>query len=242
MGRTVSDVALLLGAMQGNDERRADTPPAPGGVKDYHGKLNASSLLGKRLGYPLYRGDGSLTIDHPHFKILAGRLERAGATLLPVDMKIPPLFAEQMTVLNYGIKRDLAAYLQGRPGIEVRNLADLIAFNRNYPGEEGYGQQLLEDAQALDIGESAYWETANKLRDESRKVLDVAHHVHQLDAVIDLSGGQLQGVGAQAGYPGLQVSAGQDAARQPVGLYFLGLPWSEEVLLSMGFAFEQSAN
>lgn len=135
-----------------------------------------------------------------------------------------PLFAEQMTVLNYGIKRDLAAYLQGRPGIEVRNLADLIAFNRNYPGEEGYGQQLLEDAQALDIGESAYWETANKLRDESRKVLDVAHHVHQLDAVIDLSGGQLQGVGAQAGYPGLQVSAGQDAARQPVGLYFWACP------------------
>ncbi|QXH54278.1 amidase [Pseudomonas fakonensis] len=236
MARSVSDVALLLGAMGPTDGPGVTASPST----DYLGQLDGDALQGKRLGYPLHRWDGSLTIEHPHFSRLAAVLEGAGATLVPIPMVIPNLFSEQLAVLSYDIKRELGRYLRARPGIEARSLADVIAHNRENPGPEGYGQQLLEDAQALEFDEPAYRRAADKLRGDSRMLLDNATAQHVLDALLDLPDGGLRGVGAQAGYPGLNVPAGLDEAGQPVGLYFSGLPFSEASLLSMGFAFEQA--
>lgn len=240
IARTVTGIALLLGAMR---EGQESTPMAASGQAvdvDYLAKLDINALLGKRLGYPHLLPDGALTIDHPHFSWLAKVLEAAGATLVPIHLAIPDLFEEQMAVLNHGIKRELGSYLQGRPGMGVQTLADVINYNQENPGPEGYGQQLLEDAQAQELDDPAYWLIANKLRNEPRQLLDNAMRQHVLDALLDLPSGELRGAGAQAGYPGLSVPAGVDEAGQPVGLYFLGMPWTEASLLSMGFAFEQS--
>ncbi|WP_082476731.1 amidase family protein [Pseudomonas sp. Leaf58] len=240
MARTVTDIALLLGTMLEMDE---NTSRAAGGRHidvDYLAKLDANALLGRRLGYPRYRPDGSLTIDHPHFSRLASVLEQAGATLVPVHMVIPDLFEEQIAVINHDLKRELGRYLQGRAGIEAQSLMDIIAFNREHPGPEGYGQGLLEGAQAQDLDEPAYWLMAHKLRNVPREMFDSVTRRHVLDALLDLPDGDLRGAGAQAGYPGLHVPAGLDDSGQPVGMYFSGLPYTEVSLLTMGFAFEQA--
>jgi amidase len=44
---------------------------------------------------------------------------------------------------------------------------------------------------------------------------------------------------AIAGYPHLTVPAGESAGL-PVGLSFIGPAWSEQTLLSLGYAFEQA--
>lgn len=229
MARTVADAALLLGAMRDADER-----------VDYLAQLDVDALKGKRLGYLKQRRDGSLTTAHPHFMRLAPVLEAAGATLVPLPMVIPDLRNEQMAVLSHDFKRELDRYLQGRPGLQVQSLADVIAFNRDNPGPEGYGQQWLEQAQALVLDEQAYQHAADRLRARSQRLLEGATGKHALDALIDLVDGGLRGLGAQAGYPGLMVPAGLDDAGLPVGLYFSGLPDTEASLLALGYGFEQA--
>ncbi|MFK0091797.1 amidase family protein [Pseudomonas sp. NPDC090592] len=240
IARSVSDIALLLGAMREPAQQR--TAGAADGQHievDYLANLDSGALLGKRLGYPLYRPDGSLTVDHPHFGRLAMVLEAAGATLVPIHMVIPSLFTEQMAVLSHDIKHELGRYLRARPGIEPQSLADVIAYNQKNPGAEGYGQQLLEHAQAQELDEPTYRLMADRLREESRRLLDSTTNQHVLDALLDLPDGDLRGVGAQAGYPGLNVPAGLDESGRPIGVYFSSLPWTEAALLSIGFAFEQ---
>jgi amidase len=53
-------------------------------------------------------------------------------------------------------------------------------------------------------------------------------------------GGGAGGLPAVAGYPHLTVPMG-DVSGLPVGLSFIGTAWSEAKLLSLGYAFEQTA-
>lgn len=238
MARTVTDTALLLSAMQGSEtEGLIELAPEP---VDYVAALDAASLQGKRLGYAQVRGDGSYALDDPHFLRLHDRLEAAGAELVPIALELPELFNEQFAVLIYDFKRELATYLQSRPGIEVRDLAQVIAFNQANAAAEQYGQGLLQVTQSSELSEDAYQVMATRLRAQSQETLDTALTEHSLDALIDFADGQLRGVGAQAGYPGLTVPAGLNTSGQPVGLYFSGSAWSDAELLRMAYAFEQT--
>jgi amidase len=60
-----------------------------------------------------------------------------------------------------------------------------------------------------------------------------AVHVDQID------GGGAGSLAAVAGYPHLTVPMGQ-VRGLPVGLSFIGPKWSEALLLSLGFAYEQA--
>ncbi|WEK31340.1 MAG: amidase family protein [Candidatus Pseudomonas phytovorans] len=240
MARTVTDAALLVDAMFGLD--RPDQVPegAPQAPVAYAAALDDSALWGVRLGYPVHSGGGATMADDPAFAALLSRLESAGATVVPVQFEFPDLFPEQMAVLSYDFKRELARYLAGRPGVGVKSLADVIAFNTANPLPEGYAQGLLESSEALAFNEEDYTCVAHQLRSQSRCLLDTALQVHDLAALIDLPLGYLNSYGAQAGYPGLTVPAGLDEDGRPTGLCFIGPQWSDGVLLSLGYAFEQS--
>jgi amidase len=63
----------------------------------------------------------------------------------------------------------------------------------------------------------------------------------KIDAVNgdQISGGGAGGLAAVAGYPHLTVPMGQVKA-MPVGLSFIGPKWSEALILSLGYAYEQA--
>ena len=84
--------------------------------------------------------------------------------------------------------------------------------------------------------------------------LDAAFAKHRLDALIGPSGGPAwlidpingdsysggnTSLAAVAGYPHLTVPMGF-VQHLPVGLSFIGLPYSEAKLLGLGYAFEQA--
>ncbi|MHB1204704.1 MAG: amidase family protein, partial [Rhodospirillaceae bacterium] len=48
------------------------------------------------------------------------------------------------------------------------------------------------------------------------------------------------GTAALAGYPDLNVPAGF-VDGMPVGISFIGMPWSEQTLLAYGYAYEQAS-
>jgi amidase len=88
-------------------------------------------------------------------------------------------------------------------------------------------------------------------RDEG---IDAVMKKHKLDALVGPTGGpawmtdlvngdhftgESSGLAAVAGYPSITVPAG-NVFGLPVGISFFGRAWSEPVLLSLAFSFEQA--
>ncbi|MFM7606780.1 MAG: amidase family protein, partial [Prosthecobacter sp.] len=157
-------------------------------------------------------------------------------------------------------REDLNAYLSSSTS-KVRSMADLIAFNKANADQEMpyFGQEFLEMAAALDSVE-AIAET-KAARDAARRLareegIDAILNQHQLDAFVvstsdpadltDLKNGHRGGRGcstvpATAGYPHLSVPMGL-VGKLPVNLSFFSTAWTEPLLLSIGYAFEQKAS
>jgi amidase len=167
--------------------------------------------------------------------------------------------ADELEVLLYEFRADLESYLRELPaGARVRTLADLIAFNRAHAAEEmpWFGQELFEmAAKKGPLGSSGYRKALAKCQRQSRaQGLDALFATHRLDALVaptqgppalidlvngDPSGGSSTSPAAVAGYPSITVPMGFTAGL-PLGISFIGLPWTEPALLNFAYAFEQA--
>jgi len=261
MTRTVTDAALLLGALTGVDPRDAATETSRGkSHRDYTQFLNANGLRGARLGVARrFFQTGARSA-----KVLEAALEemkRLGATLVdPADIPTQGRFGDSETeVLHYEFKDGLNAYLAALgPGAPVRTLKEIIEFNeRNKDKEMPYfGQETFLKAQEKGpLTEKTYLDALEKCRQLSRdEGIDAVMNQHRLDALLAPSGGPAgktdlvlgdRGVGgssspaAVAGYPSITVPAGQ-VAGLPFGISFFGRAYSEPTLLKLAFAFEQA--
>jgi amidase len=166
----------------------------------------------------------------------------------------------EFSVLLAELKVDLGNYLRGSPAsIPIRSLADAIAFNNAHMATEMplFGQDVFEQAEKTKgLKDPAY----KKARETSFRAagpngidrLLKQYHVTALvgptvspawkiDAVNGdtFIGGGAGSLAAVAGYPHLTVPMGL-VKGLPVGLSFIGPKWSEAMLLSLGFAYEQA--
>jgi amidase len=263
MTRTVTDAAILLGALVGPDPDDPVThESATRGHRDYTTFLDAKGVQGARIGIPRELLFGaSVAADRIAEEAIA-TLKRLGAVIVdPVVLSgFDELGKAELEVLLYEFKADLNAYLAGLgPHAPVKSLADVIRWNQQHRGRElpYFEQELFEQAQAKGpLTEPAYREalaTCTKLaRTEG---IDRVMDEHKLDALCgptggpapltDLVNGSYGPSGkstpfpAVAGYPHITVPAGQ-AFGLPVGLSFFGRAFSEPVLLRLAFAFEQA--
>jgi amidase len=262
MARTVKDAALLLAAMAGVDARDAGTAAADGRAPadGYAGSLDAGGLRGARIG--VLRGD--FTGYSPHadrvFDAAVEQLRALGAEVVdPVELPNAGAYDEsELEVLLYEFKADLNAYLATRPGLPVRTLADLIAFNEaNRDREMPYfGQELFEMAEAKGpLSDPAYRTVlARNLRLAGPEGIDAALAAHDLDALVaptlspawvtdlvngDHYMGSSSSPAAVSGYPSITVPAGF-VSGLPVGISFIGTAWSEAELIRFAYAYEQA--
>ena len=261
MTRSVADAAALLAAIaQPNREPGFVAAPAAGFDRDYLKALSARAAQGKRIG--VARG---LFGFHPQVDKVAEDAIRAlkelGAEIID-EVKIESLGEfddSEFAVLSYELKADLNAYLARLPkSAPARSLAELIEFNRVRATLEMpiFAQEWFESAQEKGaLTDKAYLDALAKNHEQTRaKGLDAAFAAHRLDALIAPSGGpawlidhingdQYSGgntsLASVAGYPHLTVPMGF-VQHLPVGLSFMGLPYSEAKLLGIGYAFEQS--
>jgi amidase len=260
MARTVADVATLLTAMAGSDPLDTATRDADTHRVDYSQALNASALQGARIGVLRFNTGYSPPTDQV-FEAALQALRAQGAAL--VDIKT--FDARDLGVLESAsllteLKADLNAYLaETPPEVKTRSLADVIAFNRTEPHELApFGQELFEQAEMTrgldDVEYMRGRETArqiagpdgiDRLLRENEVVALVAPTTGPawtIDLVNgDHFGGSSSRLPAVAGYPHLTVPMGQ-VAGLPVGLSFIGPAWSEPLLLSLGYAYEQATH
>ncbi|PYM91390.1 MAG: amidase [Candidatus Rokuibacteriota bacterium] len=264
--RTVTDAAIVLGALTGVDPRDPATQAgADKAQTEYARFLDPDGLRGARIGVPREGYFGySAKADGVANQAIEAMRTRGAIIVDPV--KIPnfdraALTAAEITVLLYEFKAGVNAYLaELMPGAQVRTLEDIIEFNtKNAATNMPYfGQELLVRAQAKgDLTEAEYLEALDKCRRLGVKEgFDVAMDQNQLDAMVaptttpawpvDLvNGDQFRGSSAKsaalAGYPLVSVPAGATMGL-PVGITFMGLAWSEPTLLKLAYAFEQASN
>jgi amidase len=261
MGRTVADAAALLSALAGVDPRDPATAAARGHVEaDYGRFLDPAGLRDARIGVARNLAGFHPAVD-ALFDAALAEITRQGAELVdPADVPhVDELGDPEFEVLLYEFKADLNAYLAALgPAAPVKTLADVIAFNEAHREREMpyFGQDtFLKAEEKGPLTTPAYREALETCRRLSRaEGLDAILEKHTLDALVAPTGGPawltdlVDGdhyVGgnstpaAVAGYPTLTVPMGF-VFGLPVGLSFIGRPWSEGLLVRLASAFERA--
>jgi amidase len=259
MARSVADAAALLGPLTGIDPRDPITKSSDGKAeRDYTRHLRRGGLAKARIGVPRNLAGFHPAVDAALDRAIAA-MKSAGAVV--VDSLTLPTAGQfddiELEVLLYEFKADLTAYLTSRGSSPARSLADIIQFNERQRAAElpWFGQELFERAQAKgSLDDPAYRAARERcLRLTRDEGLDPLFAKHSLDALIcpsnapawltDLVSGDhwLGGntsFAAVAGYPSLTVPMGFTHSL-PLGLSFIGRPWSEGRLIELGYAFER---
>jgi amidase len=246
MTRTVTDAALLLGALTGVDARDPLSLASEGNSqkqRDYTTFLDANSLQGARIGIPrrFYKelNDEARSIAENAIQVLR---EQGAVVIDPVSL--PCEQAEWTSeVLRYEFKKDLNDYLSKLDAsVPVHSLQEVIAFNNEHAEKAlVYGQNTLiwSDETSGTLTEDEYLHKLAHYQELTRsRGIDHVLAEHQLDALF-FPGDEGYDIAARAGYPLLNVPAGY-TAEGPMGVMFSAGAFSEGKLLALGYAFEQA--
>lgn len=238
LARTVTDAAILLGALESaqpdpNDPATERCEPPPGG--DYTAYLRADALQGARIGIPraLYydsvqapgsdRWRGGLSEEARSLMDEAiAILDSLGATIVdPADIPsvIDPdpednLLANRgSSVLNYGMKRDFNAWLESLgETAPVETLTELREWNLAHEeaGALKYGQARLDASDEIDLEADRAEYEADRARDLR---LCAEHGIDEVMNELELDALLFPGAGgssiaARPGYPTVTVPFG----------------------------------
>lgn len=247
MARTVADAARLLEVLQ-DPEARQKTGP-----------LLASGWLPKKV--VLVR---AFDKEYPAIKSM---LDQTEAALLVAGVQVQTVrswtlpdevYRDELKVLIYEFGRDLSRWLEDyQVPAHVNTIQKIVDFNQS-KGKEAlafYGQDYLQQAAATDLNKelAAYQHALANSRALAERHLDQYLKQAKADLIliptygpswpIDHQKGDSFNFGtstapAVAGYPNLTLPGGFDA-NLPLGLSLIGLPWSEQKLVSTAAFLEQ---
>jgi Asp-tRNA(Asn)/Glu-tRNA(Gln) amidotransferase A subunit family amidase len=227
IGRTVADAAAILGAI----------------ASDFTAQLDEDALAGRRIGV-IAPGPNDAARDRfaDAVEVIAG----LGATPVPLA---PPSRPSTPKIVDREFRRDFDAYLADHGArAPVRSLEQVVAFNRNHPQDAlKFGQQRLEAAAAVDLGDPAtaaqYRSDLETGRAAARAWIDalLTNGGEPVDAILSPTANTAE-VGARAGYPQITVPAGYDPIRRrPANVAFTGTAGDDTELIAFAHAYERAA-
>ena len=235
LARTVTDAAIVLGAIAGFDPNDPATAACllPGNCfSDYTQFLHKNALKGARIAVPPFPANRATVMNNA---IAVLQAQGATVTLIPAlaaqlpgcpsrppAANYPPL-AGCSTVLNYGFKRDLNKYIADhvRASFPIHSLQDVVNFNIAFgPGATKYDQDLAIFSSLFDTGPLS----ADTLRYLSDRATDIslshaailsvlngpdgiAGTADDVDALL-FSGNSGAATPAKAGFPSIVVPGG----------------------------------
>jgi amidase len=263
MARTVTDAAVLLGALVGVDPRDPATEASTGrSFADYTQFLDPRGMAMARIGVARNYFGFNARVD----QIMEGCIEqmaRLGAEIIdPVTIDSVQELRERKTefeVLLYEFNADLNSYLAMLgPEVAVHSLSDVIEFNERHRDTvmPYFGQEAMLLAKGKGPLTSKEYsealETNHRLSREEG--IDAVLSEHRLDAIIAPSGGPAwltdfvngdhhsggsSTLAAVAGYPNITVPAGYIFGL-PVGISFFAGAYQEPTLIRLAYALEQA--
>jgi amidase len=240
MGRSVTDVAILLGIMQ--------SPQT-----DYTPLLKRGALNGKTIGRDVryfdysYYGSG-IPGDEQTVAFAENALtvmQSLGATVVDVDTG--DVFAyngDEFTALLYEFRAQIADYLATLTHTTMRTLADLIAFNNAHCSQEmPYYDQDVFLAAEQDVGypnDATYIAARTHATSTAKAGIDsvIAGGV---DAIVAPHLTNSTGP-AVAGYPNFSMPVGVRPSGRPAGMLMYSTAFHEAQLIAMAYDLEQALN
>jgi Asp-tRNA(Asn)/Glu-tRNA(Gln) amidotransferase A subunit family amidase len=252
LGRTVTDVAILLDATAGVDPADPSTTAGDGHIaKSYRDLLKADALKGARIGV-LRTLFGTAPEDNEGGAVVRRALEemkKQGAEVM--DVPVPGLddLLTGSSVIDAEFKFDLAEYLSRVPNAPVKSLGEIIEGGLIHAAVEASARRR----NAMQSKETDGYRRALIKRETIRQGVIAAFDEHRLDAMIypvmrrkpaligEPQGGSNCQLSASSGLPALAIPAGLTTDGLPIGLELLGRQFDEGKLLALGFAFEQAS-
>jgi amidase len=256
IGRSVTDVAVVLDAVVGYDPNDPQSSASVGNIpKSYTDFLQLTGLRGARIGL-VTALLGSAPEDNEVATVVraaVNEMKRDGADV--VEVTIPDL-TELLTdpggpgslIIREDFKFDLNAYLAARPTAPVRSLEEVLASGKFHTAIT----KQLNDAQAIASRDTKEYFQHIAKRDFVRAAVLKAMADSRLDALAyptitrkaNLIGQTQAGTNCKlssgSGLPAISVPGGFTPDGLPVGLELLGRAWSEPQLIKFAYAYEQS--
>jgi amidase len=250
MTRSVRDAALLLDAIRvpGNQVLGQPVP------RTYTEFLDSGALHGARLAYDHRYVEGDFGPgDDASLAVVAAALDElrsAGAEVVDVtsiDPRDPDAtgripFDDELTVLLFEFKVQVAEYMAPLRHTDMRTLADLIQFNNDHCDQElrFFGQEIFELAEATsgDLTDPEYLAALATNQGFGKAVID-GFLAQGFDAIITPSFSFGTSPAAVSGYPSMAVPVGYTPAGRPVGFWLAAGFMQEPTLVRLGFAIEQ---
>jgi amidase len=240
MARSVTDVAILLGALQ-----------SP--VTDYTQFVKRGALNGVVIGRDMryfdysYYGSG-IPGDEETVAFAENALtvmESLGATVVDVDTgDVFDYTGDEFTALLFEFKVQIAEYLATLTHTSMRTLADLIAFDISHcPAEMPYyGQEVFELSESTsgDLTDPTYVAARTHATSTARAGID-AVIASGVDAIVAPHLTNSTGP-AVAGYPNLSLPVGIRDSGRPAGMLMYSTALREAQLIGFGYDLEQELN
>ena len=263
MTRTVTDGTKVFNVIAGHDP--ADPYTNMGRERldnDYIQYLDTSAIQGKRIGVLRALVD---TVDaDPEITAIFERaladLRRAGAEI--VDDFVIANLHDHMDAPNFcrRFRYDMHEYLKSLgPAAPIKDVMEVLATGQYSPYVEErlktFGEQAITlhprdfDPSCPDFpehpGRQAYLADVMKSMDDAE--VDAVVYpswtnppAHLDKAIEEYKGDNSQLVAPATGLPAVTVPMGYSHGNLPAGLQILGRPWSEGMLISLAYAYEQA--
>jgi amidase len=234
MTRTVTDNAILLSAMCGEDSADDATKDNPKNIR-YWEELGTASLSGLRFGVIKDFLSDSL------YRINVEKIVSLGGIAIEFEPENVALEGFR-TLLSGDMKADLPAYLAkyASEDITFRSVEEIAAFNvADSLVRIPYGQTIFREMIALNVSPDELLQVTSKMHADAVSFFEKPITEFQLDAILSV-GNRNASYAAAALYPCLTVPMGYRENGSPVGITFIARPFEEDKLLKIGFAFEQA--
>lgn len=226
----VEDAAALIYSLTDNEKYTN---------KDYRSILQKDALKGKKIGIV---SNESVTMSYrgEDAKILAQiktDLESLGAQVIDIELDKSAFEINVMPVLSYEYKEGIAHYLKTVQNDNIKNLEDIINFNKaDLDNRAPFGQDLIVDSQNTTSSKKEIEALIQNNRAKSQNGLNKA--LKEVDSIISLSN-YISGVYASAGYPAINVPAGYRSNGEPIGVTFVANAYDDDIILDFAYAYEQ---
>ncbi|MEE2668694.1 MAG: amidase family protein [Gemmatimonadota bacterium] len=265
--RTVRDAAILLDVITGYDPEDPITAYAEGRIPEtYTASLNLDRLRGARIGVVREPMDASTDTSSDDYQKVKIQIDRAIRDLVSLGaLVVDPLVVPELKTLqtignNFETERAMDDYLSKLSNAPVTTLKEILLSGVVIP----WRARSMMESVGKTTNDPGYLEVIRKRQTLRRNVLKVMAD-QALDAIVyatfdhqptlikpdvetnpspadEYGRGDNRGLSPATGFPALTVPAGFTTDQLPVGLEFLGRPFTEEMLFGFGYAYEQATH
>lgn len=260
----VRDAALVLDALVGKDAWDEATQNQPEHTESYAAHLDGKALQGARLGIVNNFRGGNSDVDRIQEESVE-RLKTNGAQIIQVQLPViyEHLWKEVLEpMLATEFKDQFEHYLSTLNKLQPHTLVEFIEGSESEPINPQRLAMLKASLMAPLTNASSYIHLLLNVIPQLRAELESIIRSEQLSALIIPTiccpaaprfdqpfdptyecyvddPEKPKYIAGTVGFPQITVPAGIAASDLPVGMSFLGLPYSEKCLIELAYAFEQ---